>query len=116
MNGSPTAALPVEGAGNGGRRVGSFHWCCLGKPEASNTRSTAEVWLDGNKIVPLRKCRAGGSNVSGEVRGVGVHGNGQRKCLSLTAVITKGRLTAVGGHLQPGYIIGLRFRPSLLAD
>jgi hypothetical protein len=30
--------------------------------------------------------------------------------------MNNGRLTALGGHLQPGYIIILHFRPTLLTD
>jgi peptidoglycan/xylan/chitin deacetylase (PgdA/CDA1 family) len=33
-----------------------------------------------------------------------------------SAVMSNGRLTALGGHLQPGYIIILHFRPTLLTD
>src|SRR5262249_44563738 len=33
-----------------------------------------------------------------------------------SAVVDGGKLTALGGHLQPGYILILHFRPTLLAD
>jgi peptidoglycan/xylan/chitin deacetylase (PgdA/CDA1 family) len=33
-----------------------------------------------------------------------------------SAVVDGGRLTALGGHLQPGYILILHFRPTLLTD
>jgi hypothetical protein len=33
-----------------------------------------------------------------------------------SAVMNNGRLTTVGGHLQPGYIILLHFRRTLLTD
>jgi peptidoglycan/xylan/chitin deacetylase (PgdA/CDA1 family) len=41
---------------------------------------------------------------------------GLRAVVEWTAVVANGRLTAIGGRLQPGYIIILHFTPSLLGD
>jgi hypothetical protein len=41
---------------------------------------------------------------------------GLKAVVEWSAAVDGGRLTALGGHLQPGYILILHFRPTLLID